>query len=1047
MNSLRQFLAGSLLAVAAGAAYLHYQADAAQAEGGLAQAPLNSVVAVPPAFVMAVDNSGSMTFQTLFPGADGAAFWDYASAASNGYFIGSGANARLRTLNDINYTVDGNGNIVPQNDDMNNFHYVIPSVSYKLGGRYAIAPLDNFGFARSSEYNPAYYNPDTVYPVWKEPDASNAIVNYPNADTTNTQVEPGSIANTINLFSVWRQNATDQLFQLPRGTRLPSDTVYYSPSRCGGLTTGSWTTVPKGPQGQIISQEVTASCAVGIGYWPATYYMKSKLAGKASGYTVDPEQATNACGSGCHLWRYRIAPGNYATTADFDRARQNFANWFSFYGNRNRAMKAALTIAFENTEQMRVGMFTINTIPYNAARADPQPYSDVIMRDMSSATDKTRLYDDNILQLTSIGGTPNRFAVDQIGKQFERRVTANDRNPPIKHACQINAGMLFTDGYSNLGGPDVIDFSDASMPLPLRDAHPNTLADIAAKYYLKNLSNLPLGQVPVPKEDCAANPNNPKIDCRTDPHMNFYAVTLGATGNIYGNTYNPDTNQPDPFTTTPGWQARTDNSPATVDELWHATLNARGRFINARTPADITSAMKSIIGSLGSGSMPASGTGLTGSRIGTNTLSVVPEYAIENNSTDWYGKLKASRLDASGQFVQIWEASAGLGAGRTIKYGKSVSASLAPTVSDFAASNIGNDLSAALCNDALQNCAGKFGKIAGGVTVDQAVAYLRGAKTHEGGKLRKRTTLLGDIVNSSPLVSGATDDYGYTALDGDRLHYATYLNAKRTGGRKPFVYVGANDGMFHAFDGTDGREAFAYIPTTSLGHMGNLLFPYKPDDKLDQVFKHRYYVDGQITVQDAYLTDAWKTVLVASVGAGGRGVFALDVTDQSTLSVLWELNDRASAANGGNDIGSVMGEAAIVPVRDGAGNVAWKAIFGNGYGSVDGRAVLFVVDMATRAVTRIRAEETGADRPTRTGNGLGNIVVVDRYTGATGVAAQDGFADTVYGGDLNGAVWKFDLRSNEVALGGKPLFVARNNDDFSKRQPITGGFEATSAGE
>ncbi|WP_162253727.1 PilC/PilY family type IV pilus protein [Lysobacter sp. Root690] len=1002
----------------------------------MAQAPMNSSATAPPAFIMAIDDSNSMTFQTLFPGSEGGAFWSNAG----GFFITS-PSRRLRTQADA--------------FDRGNYVYVMPSATTMNGGSYAIPPLDVFGFARSVDYNPSYFNPDFTYPRWRKPSGTDgAFVDYPNAPPTAVPINPDDVAGagTIDMTNNYRMPnaATDfrAYFMVSSGMTLPANTVYYmgrsanldgngnpKPS-CGGLTgrasnVTTWTTL-------AAAHKLTDNCLVAIEYFPATYYSTSATPSAKSQYKATAvTEISNACGTGCTLYRYEIKPGNY-TGDGYEKAITNYANWFSYYGNRLRAMKAALTISLEGIDSMTIGMFTIN----NRVATVP-------MRNMDVPSEKAALYNDEIRTFTNRGSTPNRFAVDHLGQQFMRK----DAAAPVRSACQINAGMLFTDGYSNnstgTAEPTVAaSLSDSTMPVPLRDAHPNTLADIAAKYYLTNLRpDLPAGRVPVPKEACAANPNDPKIDCRRDPHMNFYALTLGAKGKIYGNTYNPATNSPDPFVTAPAWEAKVDSDPRTIDELWHATLNARGRYINSRTPADITDAMKSIIGSFGGGAAPAGGSGLSGSRVGSDTLAVEPEYGITNSSTDWYGRLRGSRLDASGNFVEAWEASAGLGAGRTIRYAVPNGGNVVPTVHDFSANNIGNNLDAVLCSDSLQNCAGKFGRITGGVTPAEAVAYLRGDRTHESGKLRKRTTLLGDIVNSTPLVTGATDDYGYTALDGDRLKYRTYLSAKASSQRKPFVYVGANDGMFHAFDGVSGREAFAFIPSTSIGHMGNLLFPYKPEDKLDQVFKHRYYVDGQFTAQDAYAGGSWKTVVVGSVGAGGRGVFALDVTDQQTLNVLWEITDKASLANGGADIGSVLGDAAIVPVKDAGGNVAWKAIFGNGYGSVNGKATLFVVDIATGAVSLVRAQEAGANAPTRSNNGLGNIVVVDRYTGTGDVLQQDGYADTVYGGDLNGAVWKFDLRKNVVALDGKPLFIARNKDDYTQRQPITGGFEATLAGE
>src|SRR5690606_20252341 len=139
------------------------------------------------------------------------------------------------------------------------------------------------------------------------------------------------------------------------------------------------------------------------------------------------------------------------------------------------------------------------------------------------------------------------------------------------------------------------------------------------------------------------------------------------------------------------------------------------------------------------------------------------------------------------------------------------------------------------------------------------------------------------------------------------------------------------DGMLHAFNGESGVETFAYIPATAIGYMGNLLFPDIKD------FAHRYYVDGQLTVSDAMYGNAWHTVLVGASGAGGKSVVAIDVTtpNGTTANVLWEINDKLGG-DVGNRIGHVLGKPLIVPVRAKSGATSWKAIFGNGYGSVSG---------------------------------------------------------------------------------------------------------------
>src|SRR5690606_31938081 len=253
-----------------------------------------------------------------------------------------------------------------------------------------------------------------------------------------------------------------------------------------------------------------------------------------------------------------------------------------------------------------------------------------------------------------------------------------------------------------------------------------------------------------------------------------------------------------------------------------------------------------------------------------------------------------------------------------------------------------------------------------GVSLAQAVDYLRGHDALEGTALRTRSKKLGDIVNSTPVVSSPRDNYGYRSLmanpnggqpANDPFGYAEYMETKA--GRATMVYVGANDGMLHAFNHSNGGESFAYIPATSIGHMANLLFPEAAD------FEHRYYVDGPISVSDAYYAGGWHTVLVGTSGAGGRSVFGLQVDNPGSFGsshVLWEVNDRmrsgGSKAAAARRIGHVTSRPLIAPVRAKDGTVAWKAIFGNGFGSdigADGTVTLFVVDIGTGAISYIDA--------------------------------------------------------------------------------------------
>jgi hypothetical protein len=228
------------------------------------------------------------------------------------------------------------------------------------------------------------------------------------------------------------------------------------------------------------------------------------------------------------------------------------------------------------------------------------------------------------------------------------------------------------------------------------------------------------------------------------------------------------------------------------------------------------------------------------------------------------------------------------------------------------------------------------------------------------------------------------------------------------------VFVGANDGMLHAFDALDGKELFAYVPAGVHGKLKQLA-----DPEYDQ--KHTWFVDGSPFVRDVLIDGEWRAVLVGHTGRGGRSFFALDVEDPANFSegnVLWEIT-----GNDHPDLGfPADGEGVITPV-EGLPN-KWGVIFGNGYNSANHDACLFAVELRKSPdVRRICVGEGGVGEP----NGLGVPVWVD--------TDSNGAADLAYAGDALGNLWKFDLRSMTVGNGGQPLLKATAPDD--KPQPIT----------
>lgn len=1090
MASRRKQLALSLATLAvAGGGYFAYTLFAAQAQNStLAQAPMNSQVQVPPAFIMAMDDSRSMAYQAVFPtqdtqglaGGGGGACWSgNSSTATDTSWSFFSAPGQLR--------LDRSGS----RGTCAYFYYITGDRDLNNNG---IPPVDTYGFARSHVYSYGYFNPGATYRPWARGDGTT----YPDAPATAARIHPADASPTFNLTAnLLDQNARSRSYA-HLGMFLPAGTRYRltGSSGCGGLSGGTGTTREVGSGGHTMS----ASCSVDFEYFPATFYLPVDQAAPTGFIEANRVLAQNACAprttaapNRCDMYRYEIKPANYvggATGAAYLNAIQNFANWFTYYGNRQRAAIASASHAMADVNNMRVGYFRINN------------RSAVTMYDMGIQSEKLQLFgvgssaagtipttmpgSNTLLGLLADGSaTPNTSAVDYLGQQFGRTRTTTDTNPPIRLACQKNAGMLFTDGFNNDSAtPSASAISGLGAPFDTTGA--DTLAAIASKYYFNSdgsrntvggtgtpplRSEMDRGLVPVPEACSTLSPTSTewkRLDCQTNLHMNFFAITLGVSGVEFDANASP---KQDPFVTSIPWPTTrpANNSAGTVDDLWHATVNTRGDFINANTPEEITAAMRKILATVSSGASPSGSVAITGARIGGGSLTVIPAYRVENEGTDWSGTLSAARVRLNAttrlpELVDAWEASVRmpLPANRDVFFNRG------GTVSAFNATNVAlTDLcSLAGCTAAEITALGTTSNLG------NAINYLLGDVSLEkrsGGPYRSRTTRLGDIVNSTPVVSAPTDDYGYSTLGAPyAASYRTYLGTKKTN-RRYMVYVGANDGMLHAFDGgwtsamaeagqdTDangGREEFAYIPETALGHMGTLLFPYDAANQNDQKFRHRYHVDGPLTVSDAYYGGSWKTVLVGTAGAGGRSVFALDVSAPASFgasSRLWEISNLNTSLSTAvrNNLGHVLGKPVVVPVKNTAGTVTWKAIFGNGLESTSGKAVLFMVDIGTGTpnITMIEAQEAaGHGLSSASRNGLGNIVVVDRWMGTSlATAGRDGFADTVYAADQQGALWKFDIRAAAPANISIPLFKTQEFTEGGGRyrQPILGGLTAT----
>ncbi len=253
------------------------------------------------------------------------------------------------------------------------------------------------------------------------------------------------------------------------------------------------------------------------------------------------------------------------------------------------------------------------------------------------------------------------------------------------------------------------------------------------------------------------------------------------------------------------------------------------------------------------------------------------------------------------------------------------------------------------------------------------VNFVRGDRSNEepaGASYRARQHLLGDILHST-------------------LHYWKHdATTKR-------LYVGANDGMLHVFNAANGSEVFAYIPSMLIPNLKTLTS--KP-------YVHTFFVDGGITIANANFSGTLKTILIGSLGAGGKGLYALDITSPSPANeteaagkILWEIPATGSFA----DLGYTYGTPRISRLNDGTA----VAIAGNGYmNGGSGHAILYIINLSTGGL--VKAIDTGSGS-TASPNGLSTPTLFDTN--------GDGKVDYAYAGDLDGHLWKFNLSSNTPA--------------------------------
>ncbi|AOG23739.1 pilus assembly protein [Acidovorax sp. RAC01] len=678
--------------------------------------------------------------------------------------------------------------------------------------------------------------------------------------------------------------------------------------------------------------------------------------------------------------------------------------------------------------------------------------------------------------------------------------------------CRRSYHIFMTDGgwngYSASELPGEADNTDAFMPSPdnsilydttspqtnvYRGAQANLLADWAMKMWREDLQpdidNLikpsTTDGVPATETHGATTLErywNPKHNPAKWQHLVNYTIGYGTSAYTWPSAPKwsmlDDDNYGGDYTKlvagTATWvpnvlQNLNSNNPA---ELWHIAINSRGKFYptGPGRKYDLKDAFKKILETINLENT-ADVASMAGSA-STNIRTDLQRFTAGYDPKKWSGYVRADKVDTSGAVSP--DPGWGVVSGSTHKTtankldARDISSRVILTTNDT--TNLGVSFEWEATTTKLS--AAQKALLDDGGLGESRTNFIRGDRSLEEGTpskpFRIRDSRQGDIGNSNIwYVDKPASNYSFSG-------YKSFVSTHKN--RLPMIYVGGNDGMLHGFSGVDGEEQIAYVPKAVIPELSKLS---------DPAYVHRYYVDGSPFTGDANIAGSaaspdWRTLLVGSLGAGGKGYFILDVTqpgnkagtvassfstaNASSLVVMDKtLHPSAPIASGSDD--EDIGHIFHPPVMDDnnpfkASQVAlmndnrWAVILGNGYNSKNERPVLVIQYLdGLKEIRKIVA----------TGNQTVSTPIkpdVDANVIANGLSApkpvdinSDGKVDIVYAGDLKGNLWKFDLTSSDanvwsVASWGsadatpcdwktticKPLFTAIHS---GKRQPIT----------
>jgi type IV pilus assembly protein PilY1 len=691
--------------------------------------------------------------------------------------------------------------------------------------------------------------------------------------------------------------------------------------------------------------------------------------------------------------------------------RQNFANWFTYYRVRIAMMKSGLGRAFVGIgSTYRVGFMTIYATP-SGSTTDPGYLA--INDFVTTPGGQKQTWYTKVYSQTPGGSTPLKVALSTASRNIAGKIGPD----PIQYSCQQNFILLSTDGYWNAGtangtkldGSTAVgnqDNNSVNTPPPMYDGglagSVNTLADVAAYYYNTDLrpGSGPCNTGVAGADVCQDNVPISGLDIAPWQHVTLFTLGLGTNGQLV--LPPPDPNHPGGYLQgtsadynailggSKNWPVPVGDTLTTIDDLWHAAVNGHGQYFSAKNPDLLVSGLQTALASV-TAHLAAGAAAATSNLepVAGDNFAFVASYTTE----EWTGEIQSRSIDLTSGVISTtsnWSAQGLLDAATsTVTDSRTIFTFLSGSKTNFLPASFSAAQKTAWFTPGnapvLSQYSGwNVAQVANG-TPDTVINYLRGQTGFQENSAvavnqlyRVRSHILGDIIDGKP-VYVRLPPFNYSDNN-----YAAFKTSATVTARPGTVYVGANDGMLHAFDSATGTEDWAYIPSFVLPNLKALAGDNYPT-------AHQYYVDGSPVVGDVWTGSAWRTILVGGLNAGGKGYYALDITDPTTPTVLWEYSDA--------NLGFSYSNPVIGKLADGT----WTVMFSSGYNNVgDGVGRLYVLNAYTGVLKFTVSTGVGS---ALTPSGLGKIAAwVDN-------GLLDNTIQRVYSGDTLGNLWRFDVNN------------------------------------